>query len=86
MARTQTEYDAAYAILKDKGIDLAYRTAILRRQWDPKAYYREQELMMLQNILYSLYYYDVSSGLLEDDAIDLLFELGTQITQNWYMS
>ena len=86
MALTQTEFDAALAILKSKGIDMGYRCALLRRQWDPKAWYREHELMMLQNIMYSLYEYDITSGLLEDDDIASLFEMGTQITQNWYLS
>jgi len=80
---TQTDYDNRVTTLIGHEIRLAKVAANLRKQGDPAAFYREQEIMMLQNILFTLRDYDYSSGYLEDDELDDVYEMGLQIALNW---
>jgi len=78
---TQFEYDNKVNVIADHSIRLAYKSAIFRRQYDPVVYQREEEVIFLQNILFSLSYYDVDSGFFTDDELRDLFALATQVIQ-----
>jgi hypothetical protein len=78
---TQAEYDDKVNAIADHSIRLAYKSAKLRRRYDPAVYWREAEIIFLQNILFSLSYYDVDSGLFTDTELRDLFALATQVIQ-----
>jgi hypothetical protein len=80
---TQDVFDSKLSDLIEREVRFAYTCAVLHIQGDPIAHKREQELMMLQNVINSLRDYDVTSELLEDSDVELFFELGTTITLNW---
>jgi hypothetical protein len=80
---TQTDFDAEVVVLIGNEVRFGNTTALLRKRDDPAYKAREEELMMLQNVIYCLRDYDVTSGLLEDDEILKLIEIGTKITLNW---
>jgi len=82
MALTQTEFDNAVLSVADHEVRIAYACCQLRRQNDPACNAREEELIMLQNVLYGLRNYDVDSDILTETEINYLFELSTQIVQN----
>jgi hypothetical protein len=78
---TQPEYDDKVNVIADHSIRLAYKAATFRRQYDPVMYHREEEVIFLQNILFSLSYYDVDSDLFTDIELRDLFALATQVIQ-----
>jgi hypothetical protein len=80
---TQTVFDDKVSDLIQNEIRFAYTAAILHIQGDPVAHKREQELMMLQNVLHALEGWDLTDDYLSDEDIELLFEIGTTITLNW---
>lgn len=82
---TQTEFDNTLEVFFLNKVKFAEKVATLKRQDDPAAFNKEEYLMMFDNIMYALRDYDVTSELLEDDEIEYLFELGTQISLNWPM-
>lgn len=79
---TQTKYDNIVLGVADQEIRVAYSVCQLRRQNDPDCNRIEEELMMLQNILYGLRNYDISSEILTDAEIAYYLELSTLIVQN----
>ena len=79
----QTEFDLEVENLVLEQIRFANNTAILRRQGDIAHIARETELMMLQNVISCLKFYDVTSLLLTDTEISSLIEIGKRITSNW---
>jgi len=78
---TQTEYDDKVNVIADHSVRLAYNSATFRRRYDPCVYQREEEVIFLQNILFSLSFYDVDSGLFTDAELRDLFALATQTIQ-----
>lgn len=80
----QTEYDDSIDILRLSQIKYAKFVAQLRQRGDPAAYLKEEYLILMDNVLYSLRDYDISSGVLTDAEIAYLFELGTQLSINWH--
>lgn len=80
--KTQTEYDEIVAAMVTFEVNLANKVSMLRRQNDPDAFRREEELMALQNVLFSLAHYDIDSEILTDSEIEWFYELGTTIIQN----
>jgi hypothetical protein len=78
---TQTELDDIVLCIATKGVDYAETTCDFRRQSDPDARRREEEYMMLRNIIFALHNYDLDSGILEDNEIQFLFELATLILE-----
>ena len=80
--KTQTEYDEIVAAMVTFEVNLANKVSMLRRQNDPDAFRREEELMALQNVLFSLAHYDITSNILTESEIEWFYELGTTIIQN----
>lgn len=80
--KTQTEYDEIVAAMLSFEVKLANKVSMLRRQNDPDAFRREEELMALQNVLFSIAHYDITSNILTESEIDWYYELGTTIIQN----
>ena len=80
--KTQDEYDELVLTFLDYEVKLVNRAALLRRSNDSDFFRVEEETMALQNILYSLSYYDITAGILTDDEIYYNFELATDIIQN----
>jgi len=78
----QTDFDNIVLGIADHQIRLAVVTAALRRQGDPDAWRREEELIMLQNIIDALRDYDVDADFLSDENIWYLQELATIIVEN----
>ena len=81
MSYTQIEYDEKVNAIADHSVRLAYNASILRKQHDPAMHQREEEVIFLQNILFSLSYYDVDSLLFTEDELRDLFALATQVIQ-----
>ena len=79
---TQAILDAKVLAVAAKGVDMMYISASLRRQGDPAAARLEEEYMFLQNVLYAVRDYDVTSDLLTADDINYLFELATNVVQS----
>ena len=79
---TQDEFDNTVLGIADNEVRMTYVTCQLRRQNDPDCNRREEELMMLQNVLNGLRNYDITSGILTDDQINYYYELATSIVQN----
>lgn len=79
----QTEFDNTLEVFFLNKVKFAVKVATLKRQDDPAVYNKEEYLMMFDNIMYALRDYDITSELLDDDEIEYLFELGTQISLNW---
>lgn len=77
----QTEYDDNVNAIAEHSVRLAYNAAKLRRQYDPAMYQREEEVIFIQNILFSLSYYDVDSLLFTETELRDLFALATQVIQ-----
>ena len=61
---------------------LAYIAVQMRRQNDPDANRREEEMMFLQNVLNGLRNYDITSEILTDDEVNYYFELAVQVIQS----
>jgi len=70
-----------YVVAKGKEVALAHRTG--DRLFDRKL----QELMALNNFLFSIQYYDYSSGIFTDNELKYLFEqlgrLGHTCPKSW---
>jgi hypothetical protein len=80
---SQTEFDNQVDLLVGHEVRLAYTASIMRKQNDPEVASREEELMLLQNCIYTLRNYDVTSLLLTDNEIRIATELATQTILNW---
>lgn len=79
---TQTQFDGIVMSIVSYGSKMSEKVVALRRQSDPAAYKREEELMMLQNLITALAFYDLSSGILDDVTIRYYHELATDIVQH----
>jgi hypothetical protein len=77
----QVEFDNAVLAFTQRGVDLMYITAKMKRQGDPDVRRLEQEYMFLQNVVSALRDYDITSDLLSTANIDYLFELATNVLQ-----
>jgi hypothetical protein len=82
LAMTQTEFDNMVLAIADHEVRVAYACCQLRRQNDPDCNRIEEELMLLQNALYGLRNYDISSEILTDAEINYYVELSTLVVQN----
>ena len=78
----QTDFDNIVLGIAGHQVRLGVATAALRRQGDPDAWRREEELMMLQNIIDTLRDYDVDADFLSDENIWYLHELATIVVEN----
>jgi len=79
---TQAEFDDTVLGIANHEVRLAYAVCQMRRQNDPDCNRREEELMMLQNIIYGLRNYDITSDILTDAEISYYYELATNVVQN----
>jgi len=79
---TQDAFDEAVLGIAAHEVRIGYACCQLRRQNDPDANRVEDELMMLQNVLYGVRNYDITSEILTDEEIAYYFELSTLIVQN----
>lgn len=79
---TQEAFDKAFIGLASRQIDFMDVTAQLKKQDDPAVYKREEENLLIQNIIDALKHYDVESGVLTDEEIYYYFELGTLAIEN----
>lgn len=82
LALTQVQYDDIVLGIADYQTDLAQTAVRMRRQGDPDAWRREEESMMLMNILDALKHYDVDAEFLSSDDIWYLHELATILVEN----
>ncbi len=80
--KTQEEYDRLIQSIATYEVRMADKVAALRSQRDPDAFRREEELMLLQNVLFTLNHYDITSGILTEQEIDKCHELATIVVQN----
>lgn len=80
--QTQAEYDLLVQNFIDYEVRLANRCALLREQNDPSAFGREEQLMMLQNVIFGLKDYDITWDYLTQTEIDYYFEIATTLIQN----
>lgn len=78
---TQETYDDIVIGIAEREVEMAVKIAALKRQGDPNVWERENELMMLQNILHALKHYDVDADFLTSEDIYYLHELATQVAQ-----
>ena len=72
---TQTDFDSIVLGIVEHQVRLGIITAAMRRQGDTDAWRREEELMMLQNIVDALRDYDVTDDYLSNQDILDLHEL-----------
>ena len=72
---TQTDFDSIVLGIAEHQVRLANITAAMRRQGDTDSWRREEELMMLQNIVNALRDYDVTDDYLSNQDILDLHEL-----------
>lgn len=79
---TQTEYDDIVIGIAAHEIRMAEVTAQMRITSDPDYRRRQEEIIMLQNVLYALKHYDIESEILTDVEIRDMYELATLIVQN----
>ena len=82
LSYSQTDYDNIVLGIADHQVRLAGIAANMRRQGDPDAWRREEEGMLLMNILDALKHYDVDADFLTDENIWYLHELATIIVEN----
>lgn len=82
LALTQVQYDDIVLGIAAHQVDLATIAIQMRRQGDPDAWRREEEAMMLMNILDALKHYDVDADFLSSDDIWYNHELATIIVEN----
>lgn len=74
---TQTEFNNNVIALASKETELMHSIAIIRSHDDPDSKRQEERYMFFRNILEALENYDITSEILSDNNISLLFELGT---------
>lgn len=79
---TQTIFDNIVLGIANYEGNLAHVCVQMTRQNDPDASRRAEELMMLQNVLFGLRHYDISSEIFTDAEISYYFELATQVIQS----
>ncbi len=79
---TQADFDSIVIGIAEHQVRLADITVAMRRQGDADAWRREEELMMLQNIINALRDYDVTDDYLSTQDIFNLHELATLIVEN----
>lgn len=82
LALNQTQYDDIVLGIADHQVRMATIAADMRRQGDPDAWRREEEAMMLMNILDALKHYDVDGDIFTDADIWYQHELATIIVEN----
>lgn len=82
LSPTQSEFDNAVLGIAEYQVELASVAATMRANGDPEAWEREEQNMMLMNILDSLKFYDVDSTVLSSDDIVYMYELATQLIEN----
>ena len=84
MARTilQADFDNIVLGISEHQVRLGVITVAMHRQGDPDAWRREEELMMLQNIIDALKNYDVTDDYLTDENIWYLHELATIVVED----
>jgi hypothetical protein len=80
---TQDDLDTQVDLLCSSEVKLASIAATMRRQGDPQVSFREDDLMLLQNCLVTLKFYDVTSLLLTDAEIETAIQLGTSTILKW---
>jgi len=78
----QEDYDAIVLGIADFQTDLAEKAFIMRVQGDPQAFIRENENMMLMNLLDALKHYDVDAEIFTDEEISYMHELATIIVED----
>jgi len=78
----QTDFDNIVLGIANHQVRLGVITVAMHRQGDPDAWRREEELMMLQNIIDALRDYDVDADFLTDENIWYLHELATIVVEN----
>lgn len=78
----QTIYDQIVEAMITYSVKISDKVLMLKRQRDPDAMRREEELILLSNCIYALNYYDITSELLTDAEIEHCYELATIIIQN----
>ena len=83
MVMTQDDLDTQVDFLCANEVKLASIAATMHRQGDPQAFFREDDLILLQNCLVTLKFYDVTSLLLTDAEIQTAIQLGTQTILKW---
>ena len=81
LSLSQTEYDNIVLGIADHEVRMTDVLVAMKRQGDPDCWRRENELMMLQNILHALKHYDVDAEILTDEEIWYMHEMATQIVQ-----
>ena len=82
LSLSQAAYDSIVLGIADFQTDMAEKAIIMHAQGDPDAWRREEEAMMLMNILDALKHYDVDADFLTDENIAYLHELATIIVEN----
>lgn len=80
--QTQAQFDDIVLGIADHEVRMTYITCQMRRQNDPDCNRREEELMMLQNVLFGLRNYDITADILTEAEIKYYYELATNIAQN----
>lgn len=79
---TQERFDDIVIGMVERQIDFMDITAQLRKQDDSAAYNREEENLMLQNLIDALKHYDVDSEILTDEEIYYYQELATLVVES----
>jgi len=78
----QTTFDEIVGAMILYSSKIADKVLMLKRQRDPDAFRREEELMLLSNCIYVLSYYDITSELITTAEIEHTYELATIVIQN----
>lgn len=78
----QTDFDSIVSAMAEYGVRLADKVAALKRQNDPDAFRREEELMLLSNCIFVLDQYDITTDWLTPAEILNANELATTVIQN----
>jgi hypothetical protein len=79
---SQTDYDNMVLSIGDYHVTMANKCCLLRRQNDPDWMRMEEELMLLQNVLFAMRDYDITSDILTDAEIAYYQELAIQVIQS----
>lgn len=79
---TQAQFDGLVIAVSSYQSKMSEQTVALKKQGDPAAYHMEEKLIMLQNIINALAYYDLDSEILSDVDIKYYFELATNVVES----
>lgn len=79
---TQEAYDSRVLGIADRFTDLTHKTLVMKTEGDPDVRRRENEAMMLLNILDALKHYDIDAEILTDQEIEYMHELATIVIEN----